>query len=80
MDTVSIAEDAFVTLTIYDTVGRVVRQFEIGHRIASAYENRSKAIYWGGKKDFGEQVVSGVYYYHLSAEDYSATRKMLILK
>ena len=35
IDTVSIAEDAFVTLTIYDTVGRVVRQFEIGHRIAS---------------------------------------------
>ena len=28
----------------------------------------------------GETVVSGVYFYHLSASDYSATRKMLILK
>ena len=75
-----LAEDAFVTLTIYDTVGQVVRTLEIGHRIAAAYENRSKAIYWDGKNDVGEQVASGVYFYTLTAGDYSATRKMVILK
>ena len=26
------------------------------------------------------QVASGVYFYHLSAEEYSATRRMIILK
>ena len=40
-----LAEDAFVTLTIYDLSGRIVRTLDIGHRIASAYESRSKAIY-----------------------------------
>ena len=75
-----LAEDAFVTLTIYDGTGQVVRTLEVGHRIASAYENRSKAVYWDGKNDIGEQVASGVYFYHLSAGDYSATRKMVILK
>ena len=75
-----LAEDAFVTLTIYDLEGRVVRTLEVGPQIASAYENRSKAIYWDGRNDVGEQVASGVYFYHLSAGDYSATRKMLILK
>ena len=75
-----LAEDAFVTLTIYDQVGHVVRTLEVGHQIASAYENRSKAVYWDGRNEFGEGVVSGVYFYHLSAGDYSATRKMVILK
>ena len=29
---------------------------------------------------FGEQVASGIYFYSLSAGDFSATRKMVILK
>ena len=75
-----LAEDAFVTLTIYDGSGQVVRTLDVGHRVAAAYESRSKAIYWDGRNEFGEGVASGVYFYHLSAGDYSATRKMLILK
>ena len=75
-----LAEDAFVTLTIYDQTGRGVRILEVGYQIASAYENCSKAIYWDGRNRLSEQVASGVYFYHLSAGDYSATRKMVILK
>ena len=75
-----LAEDAFVTLTIYNGSGRVVRTLNVGHRTAAFYESRSKAIYWNGRNEFGESVASGVYFYHLSAGDYSATRKMLILK
>ena len=85
-----LAQDAFVTLTIYDGEGQVVRTLDVGHRIAAFYETRSKAIYWDGRNKFGEQVASGVYFYHLSAgrsglsvphrSDFSATRKMLILK
>ena len=75
-----LAEDAFVTLTIYDRGGQVVRTLEVGYRIASAYESRSKAIHWDGKNGLGEQVASGVFFYHLSAGDYAATRKMVILK
>ena len=75
-----LAEDAFVTLTIYNGSGRVVRTLDVGHRTAAFYESRAKAIYWDGRNEFGEGVASGVYFYHLSAGDYSATRKMLILK
>ena len=75
-----LAEDAFVTLTIYDPSGRVVRTLNVGHRIAAVYENRSKAIYWDGRNGLGEQVTSGVYFYTLTARDYSVTRKMVILK
>ena len=75
-----LAEDAFVTLTIYDLSGHLVRTLDVGHRIASAYESRSKAIYWDGKNGLGEGVASSVYFYTLTAGDYSATRRMVILK
>ena len=75
-----LAEDAFVILTIYDSKGQIVRTLEVGHRVAASYETRSKAIYWDGRNEFGEQVASGLYFYHLFAGDYSATRRMLILK
>ena len=75
-----LAEDAFVTLTIYDGSGHVIRKLDVGHRSAATYENRSEAIYWDGKNGLGEPVASGVYFYTLTAGDYSATRKMLILK
>ena len=75
-----LADDALVTLTIYDQTGGVVRTFDVGHRIASAYESRSNAIYWDGRNDVGERVASGVYFYTLMAGDFSATRRMLIIK
>ncbi|MCE2393261.1 T9SS type A sorting domain-containing protein [Candidatus Poribacteria bacterium] len=75
-----LAEDAFVTLTIYDLSGQVVCTLDVGHRIASAYESRSRAIYWAGKNGLGKPVASGVYFYTLTAGGFSATRRMLILK
>ncbi len=75
-----LAEDAFVTLTIYNGSGQVVRTLDVGHQTASIYESRSKAAYWDGRNDLGESVASGLYFYTLTAGDFYATRKMLILK
>ena len=75
-----LAEDSHVTMTIYDTIGVLVCRLDLGHQSAGFYESRSQAIYWDGRNDFGEGVASGVYFYHLSAGDYSATRKMLVVK
>ena len=75
-----LAEDAFVTLTIYDLSGHVVRTLDVGHQIAAVYERWSKAVYWDGRNEVGERVASGVYFYTLTAGGYSATRKMAILK
>ena len=75
-----LAKAADVTLTIYDLSGGIVRTLNVGHRIAAVYENRAKAIYWNGRTEFGERVASGIYFYYLTAGDYSATRKMVILK
>ena len=75
-----LSEDADVTLTIYNVSGELVRSIDVGHQTAAKYDTRAKAIYWDGRNRFGEQVASGVYFYSLSAGDFSATRKMVILK
>ncbi len=75
-----LSEDADVSLTIYDVNGALVRDIDVGHQTAAKYDTRSKAIYWDGRNQFGEQVASGIYFYSLSAGDFSATRKMVILK
>ena len=75
-----LAEPTDVTLTIYDIQGRVVRTLDLGHQRAGMYQNRGRAAYWDGRNAHGEPVASGVYFYTLTAGDFSATRKMLIRK
>ena len=75
-----LAHPANVGLTIYDTKGAIVRRFELGHQPAGYYTARSKALYWNGRNAIGEWVASGVYFYQLRAGDYSALRRMVIVK
>ena len=69
-----------VTVTIYAANGAVVRTLALGHQPAGMYQTRSRAAYWDGKNAVGEPVASGVYFYTLTAGDFTATRKMLIRK
>ena len=75
-----LAKPADVTVTIYASDGSVVRRLALGHQDAGMYKNRTQAAYWDGKNELGETVASGLYFYTLTAGDFSATRKMLILK
>ena len=75
-----LSKAADVTVTIYASDGSVVRTLTLGHQDAGMYHNRSQAAYWDGRNAFGETVASGVYFYTLTAGDFAATRKMLILK
>ena len=75
-----LTKDAEVTVTIYASNGQVVRRLALGHQVAGIYQSRSRAAYWDGRNEFGEPVASGVYFYTLTAGNFSATRKMLIRK
>ena len=58
----------------------VVRTIALGHQVAGMYQSRSRAVYWDGRNAINEPVASGIYFYTLTAGDYTATRKMLIIK
>ena len=75
-----LSKPADVTVTIYASDSSVVRTLALGHQDAGMYENRSQAAYWDGKNELGESVASGLYFYTLTAGEFTATRRMLILK
>ena len=73
-----LAEPANMTVSIYSVNGRLIRTLELGHQSIGIYESRSRAAYWNGRNAQGEPVASGVYFYTLTAGDFSATKKMVI--
>ena len=75
-----LSEPAEVTLHIYAINGRLIRTLTLGHQPAGMYHSKSRAAYWDGRNTVGESVASGIYFYTLTAGEFTATRKMLILK
>ena len=75
-----LSEAAEVRVRIYAVNGTLVRTLHLGHQPAGIYQERSRAAYWDGKNAVGESVASGVYFYTLTAGDFTATRKMLVRK
>jgi hypothetical protein len=64
-----------VSLTVYDVAGRKVRALVEG----TIPPGRHQAT-WTGTDQRGSRVASGVYFFHLRADDYRATRTVTLLK
>jgi hypothetical protein len=75
-----LAQDASVSVDIYNATGQFVRSIALGFQARGRYVSPEKAAYWDGRNQFGEKVASGVYFYVLNAGDYSETRKLVIAK
>ena len=75
-----LAKATDVTVSIYSVNGTLVRTLALGHQAAGVYQSKSQAAYWDGRNELGERVASGVYFYTLTAGDFSATGKMLVRK
>jgi hypothetical protein len=68
--TFSLLEPQFVTLNVYDLLGREVQTL--------VNENKPAGIH---TVDFdASELTSGIYFYHLQAGDFSKTNKMILLK
>ena len=75
-----LATPADVSISIYSADGKLIWMLDLGHQPVGIYQHRSSAAYWNGKNALGESVASGMYFYILKADDFTATRKMLIRK
>ena len=75
-----LAKATDVSVSIYSVNGALVRTLALGHQAPGVYQSKSRAAYWDGRNELGERVASGVYFYTLTAGDFSATGKMLVRK
>jgi uncharacterized repeat protein (TIGR01451 family) len=75
-----LANDADVSIRIFDTKGQLVKMLGLGRKEAGFYKSRDRAAYWDGRNRWGEKVSSGVYFYILEAGKFTATRKMAIVQ
>lgn len=75
-----LAKPADVNVSIYATDGALVRTLALGHQATGVYQSRGRAAYWDGRNALGEPIASGVYFYTLTAGEFIATRRMLVLK
>ena len=73
-----LAKKVKVTIEIYNISGQLVRKLDIGMQTRGRYTRKSKAAYWNGRNQLGEQVASGIYFYTIQAGDFTSTRKMVI--
>ena len=64
-----------VMLRIFDARGRLVRTL-----IDEAMGAGNKSVIWNGTDDNGARVHSGMYFYLIEADGFTATRKMTLLK
>jgi hypothetical protein len=70
-----VAQSGHVELAIYNILGDKIKTLVSGYQAAGNY-----TIKWQADTDGGTSVASGVYFYKLTAGDYTDTKKMTLLK
>jgi hypothetical protein len=71
----SLPKTANVKIVIYNELGKAVNTLVSDVKPAGTY-----TAYWFGRDGSGNQVPSGVYLYRIISDNYSQTKKMLLLK
>lgn len=72
----NLREKSIVSLEVYDLLGR-----KIATLLSSDIQNAGRqSVSWDGKNLAGEFVSSGVYIYQLRANDFSESKKMMLIR
>ena len=71
----SIKERGEVSLAVYDVAGQLVRTLANESLAAGPHTK-----VWDGRDNAGQPIASGVYFYKLVANNFSQTKKMVLLK
>ncbi|MGH7726604.1 MAG: FlgD immunoglobulin-like domain containing protein [Candidatus Eiseniibacteriota bacterium] len=66
-----LASDGSVTITIYDLRGRLVREYDLGHRSAGTYRDGNVPV-WNGADNRDRLVQSGIYFVRLQVNGNTA--------
>jgi len=75
-----LSEKANVVIRIYNISGQLVKTIDLGELPAGAYTTQSRAAYWNGRNEEGEEIASGVYFYQMQIGNKVMTRRAVVLK
>lgn len=67
--------NAYVKLSVYNMLGQRVRNLVDQKQTAGRY-----LVQWDGMDENGKAVSSGIYFYRIETESFSATKKMLLIR
>lgn len=70
-----VADSRLVNLGVYDVLGRRVRTLVEGEKTIGSY-----TVTWDGRNDLGQEMPSGTYLLRMVAGEFTATRKMMLIK
>lgn len=71
----SVANDSHVKIEIFNLKGQKVRTL-----VDDKVEKGRHTVVWNGKNDLGNEVASGIFFYRMESDDYTTTRKMILMK
>ena len=71
----SLIKDTFIKLTIYDLIGNQVKTLVNGKE-----RSGNRYIQWDATNQQGHPVPAGTYFYKIEADNFSPTKKMILLK
>ena len=70
-----LSEDALVTISIYDVMGRSIKLLVNSNQMAGY-----RSVRWDATNNLGEPVSAGIYIYMIQAGEFRQTKKMVLLK
>lgn len=70
-----IPRDVEVSLKVYNVSGQLVKTLVSGTEKAGF-----KQVAWDGRSDAGHRVSAGIYFYRLHAGDFTATKKLVVVR
>lgn len=73
-------ENNEVAIRIFSMSGLLIKKLELGYKYAGSYVSQEKAAYWDGKNETGEHISSGIYFYIIQTNDFTAAKKLIILR
>ena len=74
----NIHSSGYVSLNVYDVMGRLVRTLVDEYKEAG--NTNGYSVTWNGLDNLGNKVSTGVYIYSLQAQGVSTTKKMVLMK
>ncbi|MCK4339405.1 MAG: T9SS type A sorting domain-containing protein [Candidatus Cloacimonetes bacterium] len=71
----SLPHSSNVSLKIYNIKGELVKTLVSENKSAGSYN-----VIWDGKNEYGNDVVSGIYFYKIQTDKFSEIKKMLLVR